>query len=202
MEDLTPQLVRRAVAGDRDAVGVVVARLTPVIQARVARLLLRRQGAARGRDVRQEVADLTQDVFEVLLADGGRRLLAWTPERGSPMAFFGLIAERQAGKRLDSRRRSPWSEDPVEPGGIDEQAPESLPARLASRDALRRLGERLLAGLNERDLQLFRLLYVEQLDDEAVREALGIGRDALYQARSRLRQRLQALSGDLVEGGA
>ena len=74
-----------------------MALLTPVIQARVARTLLaHRSRLAGGRDVRQEVEDLSQDVFLALFDRDGHVLRSWEPERGLSLEnFVGLVAERQ-----------------------------------------------------------------------------------------------------------
>jgi len=56
--ELTVALVRQALARDRSAIRVIVDALTPVIQARAARALLRRGP----RDVKAEVEDITQNV--------------------------------------------------------------------------------------------------------------------------------------------
>src|SRR5262245_39126253 len=107
--------VHRALAGDDQALNRLVAMLTPVIQSRVARgLLSRRVGSASGRNVRQEVEDLTQEVFLVLFADGGKVLRSWEPERGLTLPnFVGLVAERQTASILRSGKRNPWREDPT-----------------------------------------------------------------------------------------
>src|SRR5262245_29160958 len=90
------QLLRRALGGDETALSALVARLTPVIQARVARCLLRRAGAAGSR-LRQDVKDLVQEVFVALFEGRGRILLGWDPRRGLSLDnFVGLVAERQA----------------------------------------------------------------------------------------------------------
>ena len=79
---LTPKLVRAAVvAREPAAVRAMVGALLPLVRRRVARALLRR--SPPGRAVRQEVEDLAQEVFALLLADGGRRLLAWSPDHGA-----------------------------------------------------------------------------------------------------------------------
>lgn len=197
--ELSPQLVRLAVEScDRVAVTTLVRLLAPILQAGVARVLLRRGGTASGRSVRADVEDITQEVFERLLADNGRRLLAWDPSLGSAQAFFGLVAARHAHNVLDSRRRSPFTEDPVEPADLERGDGGDLEAVLCSRDALRRVGERLEGCLNERDLRLFRLLYIEQLEDDEVREQLGLGRDVLYQARRRLLLRVREVACDIA----
>jgi RNA polymerase sigma factor (sigma-70 family) len=197
---LTPEMVRRAVV-DRDPSSVrsVVQGLTSIIHTRVAFTLLRRRTSAHGRDLRQDTEDLVQEVFEFLLSDGGRRMLSWDPERGSAATFFGLLAERCVLNILASRRRSPWTEDPAEESDLERSGGSSDPpeGRVGSREMLRQLGQRLLEDLNERDQRLFELMYVQQADDQKVREELGIGRDALYQARKRLLERVRRLAAQI-----
>ena len=198
----SPALIERALdRRDRAATRVVLRVLTPIVQGRVARVLLRWRSAARGRDVRQEVEDLTQAVFEQLLADDGRRLRAWTPERGSPSAFFGLVTERLVANVLNSRRKSPWTEDPSEPEVLETPGPVEIPdaERLtSSRQLLRAVGVRLRVSLNERDQRLFDLMMVQQLEDDDIRAAMDLSRDALYQARRRLKARLKAVAEEIT----
>ena len=74
--------VMQALNGSSAAVRALVQSLTPVVRARVARVLLRRSGAAQGRDVRQELDDLTQDVFVALFEQKGKVLLSVPPWTG------------------------------------------------------------------------------------------------------------------------
>ena len=152
------------------------------------------------RSHKGQIEDMVQDVFEFLLANHGRRLLAWNPELGSAKTFFGIIAERCVLNILDSRRRSPWTEDPVDQNKLELGAGtgDDLEQALGTREILRELGQRLLDDLNERDRQLFELLYIQQKEDEEVRDQLGLGRDALYQARRRLLQRVRKLAAEIV----
>ena len=195
-------MIQRALA-TRDPVAIrrVVDQLTPIIQAAVVRGMLRRRWAARSRAIRQEVEDLTQEVFASLLVCGGRRLLAWSPDRGSAHTYFGLIAERLVLNRLCSRRLSPWTEDASEPAVLEETIGDGfeLEQRLDSREKLRVLGDRLLEGLNARDARLFELIYIEEQDVETICETLGIDRNTLYQARFRLKRRVKELARDLLE---
>src|SRR5687767_4627167 len=106
-------LVEQALARRPEAARRLVDLLCPVVQARVARVL-QRAGRASGRNTRQEVDDMTQEVFATLFDDGGKALRAWQPDRGlSLQNFVGLIAERTAVSILRSGRRSPWTEDPT-----------------------------------------------------------------------------------------
>src|SRR5262245_25583265 len=99
------ELVARAARRDPAAARELVKLLHPVVQARVARVLWRTRGAA-GRDLRQEVEDMSQDVFAFLFQDGARALRAWEPERGLSLAnFVGLLAERRTLSTLRSARQ-------------------------------------------------------------------------------------------------
>lgn len=183
--------IRSALAGEEPALTRLVQTLTPVVQSRVARgLLLRRTGAASGRDVRQEVEDLTQEIFLVLFADGGKVLRSWEPGRGLSLAnFVGLVAERQTASILRSGRRSPWKEDPTLPENLDQASADSGPeAVAASREQLRNLLHRLKEELTPLGRHLFDLLFLRELPFEEVTRQTGMSSDAVYAWRSRLRR--------------
>ena len=77
-----------------------MALLTPVIQARVARTLLaRRSHLGSDRNVRQEVEDMTQEIFLLLFHKGGQVLRSWEAGRGLSLKnFVGLVSERRAAR--------------------------------------------------------------------------------------------------------
>lgn len=190
--------VRLALAGNEAALTRLVRKLTPVIQSRVARgLLLRRTGTAAGRHVRQEVEDLTQEIFLVLFADEGKVLRSWQPERGlSLLNFVGLVAERQTASILRSGKRSPWKEDPTLPEDFRQASLESGPEEItASREQLKLLLDRLTEELSPLGRHLFDLLFLRELPlDEVIRQT-GMSPDAVYAWRSRLRR----LAGRLLD---
>ena len=104
--DATLPDLERALAGDDAAIGRVVRAFTPLIQVRVTRVLLRHRGRA-GRDARQEVADLTQEILCLLFANDARVLRMWDAARGLSLTnYVGLVAEREAGHIVRSGRRS------------------------------------------------------------------------------------------------
>ena len=201
----TAELVRRALAGDPAAVAELVAVLTPVIQARVARTLLAcRHRLAGSRDVRQEVEDLTQDVFLALFARDARVLRAWQAERGLSLeSFVGLVAERQVRSFLRSGRRNPWKEDPIlTDGELEPEAPDSGPEEVAaSREHLSLLLDRLREELSPLGRWMFELLFVQELSQAEVQAASGLSADAVYAWRSRLRRLAQKLLAE-VSGNA
>lgn len=182
------QLLERALSGDAAASRALVAAVLPVVQVRVGRVLARRR-AKSARDVRQEVADLAQEVFAALFEADGRVLRAWDPARGLSLAgFCGLIAEREAASILRSGRRSPWTEDatPAEDLERDAGAASDTERSVASREQLERLTERLREQLSPRGLELFQRLVVDEEPVESVCAATGMTADAVYAWRSRI----------------
>ena len=67
MEPLSESLLREALAGDAHAWRSLAEQLSPIIQRRVALGLMRRRARGGGMPTPAEVADLTQQVFVVLL---------------------------------------------------------------------------------------------------------------------------------------
>lgn len=200
--ELNVTLVARALVGERLAVRALVDALTPVVQMRVARALRRRRGAALGRDVRQELEDLTQSVFLAIFANGGQALRTWDPARGSSLeGFVGLLADHEIASILRSRRRSPWTEDPTAEEDLAEDAPAGdvgPEVETLSREALRTIVDRLRERLSERGLDLFFSLFVEERSTEEVCADTGLSPDAVYAWRSRIGKLVRQIAADLV----
>ena len=193
-------LLDQALSGDVAATRRLVAMLMPVVQARVARTLVRRRGGS-GRDARQEVGDLAQDVFAALFADDGKVLRAWDPARGLTLASFcGLVAEREAASILRSGRRSPWTEAATELEELEKDLGEvpDVELRVASREQLGRLVDRLREALSPRGLELFHRLIVEEEAVESVCASTGMSSDAVYAWKSRIAKVLRKLAADFA----
>lgn len=195
-------IVERALAGDEPARSRLVAVLTPVVQARVARsLLLWRSGAAAGRDVRQEVEDLTQEMFLLLFAEDGKVLRSWQPERGLTLFnFVGLVTERRTASILRTGRRNPWQDDPTLTEELDRAAPEDGPEEItASREQMKLLLRRLTEELSPLGRHLFDLLFLRELAPAEVVAQTGLSPDAVYAWRSRLRRLARRLLAEKSE---
>lgn len=191
-----------ALLGDEGALARLVRRLTPVVQARVARkLLLSRDRSGGSRDVRQEVDDLTQEIFLILFADDGKVLRGWDPGRGLSLAnFVGLVAERQTVSILRSGRRSPWRDDPTLSDELERIAsPVETETAAASREVLGRLFDRLTEELSPLGRRLFDLLLVQETPVAEAVLATGLSADAVYAWRSRLRRLARNLLAELSE---
>lgn len=197
-------LVRQAAAGDRAALGDLIARLTPVVQARVARCLLRGQRA----DIRRDVEDFTQDVLLALLEDDVALLQRWEPERGLSLKnFTGLVAERMVISKLRSGRHNPWREEALPTDEVEAVSGAMAPVgpqrgepvrELASADVLQQLLLRLQEELSPQGYHLFDLLYVQEASVKEVCAGTGLSSDAVYAWRSRLRRTASALYRDLM----
>lgn len=198
-ESPTPADIDRALAGDRAAMRGLVVYLRPTLHGEVAAALDRRRGLGRGRDVRQEVLDLVQEVFLALLADDGRILRRWNPDAGLGLRGFArMVARHQVASILRSGRRSPWSDDPTEDAALEAEAPPTEPVRrLESRAQLDALLDRLRAELDTRGWLLFERLYLDGAPAEAVGGELGMSRDAVYAWRTRFKRRLRALAAEI-----
>jgi DNA-directed RNA polymerase specialized sigma24 family protein len=202
--DATPAEVRahlqRALAREPDAMSSLVDAIAPIIQARVARALLRRQSQAKGRDLRQELEDLMQEVFAALFAHDGRALRAWDPARGlSLLNFVGFIAEREVGMIMRTGKRSPWTEDPTADDKLVHLrgATPSHETGVATRQMLERIAERLREKLTPQGRHYFQLLYVEARPVQIVSQETGVSTEALYAWRSRLGKLLRDLRDEL-----
>jgi RNA polymerase sigma-70 factor (ECF subfamily) len=198
-EEGTPQLVERALSGDRVSLRALLQRVSPVIQARAARALARRRGTS-GRDPRQELMDMTQEVFVALLDADGKALRAWREDRGLSFEnFVGLVADRQVASILRTGKRSPWTEDPVEADVMEHHVGEDTAgaSAVASRDLLGAVLARLREELSPKMLHLFYALWVDERPIPELCEELGMQADAIYVARSRIAKRARAIAAEL-----
>jgi RNA polymerase sigma-70 factor (ECF subfamily) len=198
--DAEATLVARALARDAAAVRALVDALTPVVQARAARVLGKRAGGTTGRSARQELEDMAQEVFVALFANDARALRGWDRARGLSLAnYVGLIAEHQVASILRSGRRSPWTDEPTAvdtlSGTIDDA---SLPeAHVASREAFEAILQRLRAALTPRGLELFYALFVDGASVESVCQTTAMSEDAVYAAKSRILKVLRKVAAEI-----
>lgn len=179
-----------ACAGDGTAIAQLIRDLLPAVR---AVLRARLSGAVRA-DALRSVDDLVQDVFLQLFADDGRVLRRWQPGRGLPLArFVALIADRYAISEMRVHRAT---DQAMEIGTVadDLHAQEVGPeAWMHSHQALRLLFDAMNARLSPLGRRLFRLLFVDELDIDEICARTGMGADAVYAWRSRLRRQATQL---------
>lgn len=199
------RLLERGLTGTAGEVEALVAYLLPVIQVRVARVLAASGGGGR-RNLREEVEDLTQDVFTTLFERDGAVLRAWSPSKGLSLRnFVGMVARRKAGAVLAVRKRNPWYEEPMEAEAVEralagvDGAEGVIAARQIAQEAMRRAGEEQ----SERGRRLLELMIAEGQSNEEVQQQTGLSDAAVYQWRSRLMRSLRKhVDGLFREGGA
>ncbi len=191
--------VERLLGHDKALLAELVDRLTPIVQARVARALLRR-GDLRAFDVRAQVEDLSQEVFLSLLSGDGKILRSWDPQRGLSLeSYVGFVAERQVGAILRTGKRNPWKEDPTLDSELDRAAPQvSQEQTIVARDVLHRLLRRMEEQLSPLGRRLFELLYLRERSVAEVESEVGMSPDAIYAWRSRLRRLARQLLAELT----
>ena len=190
------KLLQDGLGGDDVALRTLIDLMTPVVHVRVARALRRRIHDARGRNLRQDLEDMTQDVFTTLFAKRGKALRAWNAERGlSFLSFVGFLAEREVAMRLRTAKRNPWTEDPTAADDLNKAAglSDSPEGYIESRDLLATLWEDLRHWLTPEGRQYFQLLYVDQQSIADVAARAGTTTDALYAWRSRLVKKVRKL---------
>jgi RNA polymerase sigma factor (sigma-70 family) len=178
-------LVYRALSGEADSVSALVARLIPVVSARV------RRGLAR-RGLAPELApDLTQEVWLSLLASQGRALRQYDPSRGASLeGYVGMISEREIGNRLQMQRAKKRAGKVVSMEGIeivDPSARNDPESEVATAELAARLGRHLESVLPARGLLVFRFAFTDGLAPERIAAILGVELQVIYNWQHRIR---------------
>lgn len=191
-------------AGDPAAVRLVVETLAPVVRVAVARVLFRYRSKARGRDLAQEAEDLAQDAFAMLFEDGARVLRSWDPTRGASLETFAkVVAERCALGTLRSGKRSPFTEEPTIDTDLEAvlRSDAATEERVATRELLERVHDRLKEHLSPRGYLLFRRMYVDEADVETLCAEFSMAKDAVYAWKHRFGKAVATLRADLAPSG-
>lgn len=187
------EMVERALRREPAAVRAFLARVVPIVQARIKRVLYR--SGTRGRAVRDELQDLVQEVLTILFADGGRRLRAWDEERGMTLnGFVGLVAEREAISIMRSARRNPWTDEPTgEAVDLEPSRGEDPERRAELREELERVVAHLHAELSPLGVEVFRRVWVHRQPTPQICAELGLSADAVHAWCSRIRKSAKKL---------
>jgi RNA polymerase sigma-70 factor (ECF subfamily) len=178
------ELVRLALVRDARAWGELVRRYRPVVLRCIGQVL-RRSRLTTHTDVEEVYAELMASLWR----DDMRKLRLHDPARGARLgSWLGLLAKNAAHDflRANHRRSLTDSVDDVEDfgGGGDS------PLDLVLRDEHRERVEELLAGLTDRDRELFALIILRGLSVEEVAQSMGISPKTVYTKKHKLLHRL------------
>ena len=187
-------LVRRAIAGEAQAVDVLISRLMPVIWARVRRTLCR-HGAKLGPS---DGDDVVQEIWLKLIDHGGAQLLEFDPSRGASLeGYVGMVAEREAGNfvRKNGMQKRGGHLIAVEPTD-DLPAPTPSPEETAATQNLAsRLGEYLERELPARGRLVLRYAFTDELPPTTVAKLLGVTVQVVYNWQHKIRAAARAFLG-------
>jgi DNA-directed RNA polymerase specialized sigma24 family protein len=180
---VTPEEINAALRGSKNALRKLIDEIAPVVEARASRVA--RRAPARLRESGYEHADLVQESFVRLFANGGGALLQWRPERGLSLRnWTGMIVERTLLTLLRSTR--PCLEYPELEMDLDALMPKDPTALVEARSELRRLAIRAGSIVPERRLTLLaRLCFLRENISQVARDT-GLSEAALYAARKRM----------------
>ena len=199
--DLALDLLRRALAGQPEALRQLVDAASPIVRARVVWALRRARVEQTPRETRREIEDLSLEVFIALFQDGAKVLRQWDAAHGLPLAtFIGLVATRavitilRGGQRIE-REEPPliWSDvEQLIDGAIDssDNSPEQR--------TLEEILDRLYATLTPSALGFFHRAHVLQQTPDEMCSALALRPEAIYARRSRLQRTINRLLEELA----
>ncbi len=198
MDDLSKEradkkLVDRVLAGDRRAQEILIEELTPTLQWEVGKMLRKwRKGAAAGRDLAQEVADLTQEAWLAILERDYKALRDWKPHRLPLKGWVGYVARIRAAQLLRSPRAQ-WREEPWAPDDLPEEPGDDSPeGSMVAKNRLEAIYLCLIAKFKPIDFVLFDLYFVQQEVVEVICQQLDRKRNTVDKWRSRLSKRAEA----------
>ncbi len=180
-------LIGRALAGENDAIRHLVHRLMPIVRATVRRAL---GFAVAGHRLGVEVEDLEQDVWLHLVAQRGRRLSSFRPDRGISLeSYVTILAEREVITQL--RRRAALKRGRHLQAVCNDSVPSPDPTpeqRVADRQLVASLHRSLEAQLPERGRLIWRYTFTDGREPREVAELIGVKVQVVYNWQHKIRQ--------------
>lgn len=194
--DLPPDVIARALDGDRMALRQFYDAYDPTVRWAVA------MRVRRWPELVTRFEDLVQEVWLELLRNGGKRLRYYTGDRGTSFRnFVGFISARYGWRRAkvvlarDER-------DALVVEGMGAEAEEldtlDLVQRLIETDLFEQLSARVDAGLDEVERRIFHDHFVNGETLRAITKRLGLKDSTVQQRKRRMFDKLRALAGELL----
>ena len=183
-----------ALKGNKTQIRKIVEMLTPVIQARVARALVAWTNQKNNSQIKEEVSDISQEIFASLFKNNAKILLNWDPNKGLSLKnYVGLVAHRHALSWLRSKKRNSFNEDPTEFNELESlnKKNPNLENQITSRNLLTIVFKRTEEGLSPTGQHLFELLFLKECSIPEITKETGMSDSAIYAWKSRLGKTLK-----------
>ena len=178
---ITPDIIERALAGDEQALSLLVEAIDHAARPAIGAVLRRRQ-IWLAHDAKTEMDDRLQDLLVKLWSNDGKRLREWDPMKGSFEKYIGVIAKRAAIDHYRTPREQLSYDDEDAPDITDDaRTPEAQVAKL---DVEQKIVEGLRAKLKtEQQRQMFGLLIEQGLTVDEICKQKGMSNDAVHHWR-------------------
>jgi RNA polymerase sigma-70 factor (ECF subfamily) len=179
-------LLSAVLAGDYEANKRFVQRYTPVIEARVRRILC----SARGKVSEDDIQDMVSEIWVSLLEDDKRPLRRFNPNRQIKVStWVGLLARNKTIDKLRTTHGRTVSMDDVNAGGeLPSSAP--LPHEEVERLEHSALACQAVSQLNHEDRQFMQAWYVDGIEPEELAVMFGIAIGTVYSRRFKIQAKL------------
>ena len=206
-DGFSPEDIRQSLAGPQEQRCRLAKRLIKIVDPEV-RITLRPIAFRYRRNLCDAAEDFIQDVLVLLLHDDGRVLRTWDPARGMKLpSFISLVVRRYLCRRFRGFRGNPWSIDPADAEELAaylEGRTNTGPHSSTHTEYHQYLDEILtiLHGeLTDRDWRIFVKLYVRQETPREVGADEKMRENTVDKVRSRIRQRIRQLFGEMHPSG-
>lgn len=186
-----------AMGGDERAMRRLVDRLEPVIRATVWHVIRRHAWRRIGPN---DVDSLTQDIWERLLADDGKRLRAYDPNRARTLeGYVAMIARTEAThivKREQTQSRGRGELQASIDDGCTVAADTDPEAEAIGSEVIERVHQRLDERLPEFGRLVFALLYEDDRSPAEAAAVLGVKVQVIYNWQHKIRRIVREAVGE------
>jgi len=180
------ELLAAVLSGDSRASKRFVQRYTPVIEARVRRILF----GARGRVSDDDIQDMVGEIWVSLLDNDMRPLRRFNPNRCIKVStWVALLARNKTIDKLRTTHGRTVSMDDVN-NGHEPASPSPLPNELLERREHHTLAVQAMDQLNEEDRRFMQAWYLEGIEPEQLAVIFGIAIGTVYSRRFKIQAKL------------
>jgi RNA polymerase sigma-70 factor, ECF subfamily len=179
-------LLAAVLSGDSRASKRFVQCYTPVIEARVRRILF----GARGRVAEDDIQDMVGEIWVSLLDNDMRPLRRFNPNRQIKVStWVGLLARNKTIDKLRTTHGRTISMEDFN-GGHEPPSPSPLPHELLERHEYRAMASEAVSQLNPEDQHFMKAWYSEEIEPEQLAVMFGIAIGTVYSRRFKIQAKL------------